>query len=117
MISCYRFQYSVRIRSLGSLKPMSNSNSPPAEFDQFASTYQSAVNQSIAFSGLSVETFVAAKARYLAEFLAAERIEPNAPLLDIGCGVGTYEALLGNRFSQMHGIDLSSESIKRAAQK
>lgn len=96
---------------------MSTSNSAPAEFDQFASTYQSAVNQSIAFSGLSVETFVAAKARYLAEFLAAEHIGPDAPLLDIGCGVGTYEALLGDRFSQMHGIDVSSESIKLAAQK
>jgi ubiquinone/menaquinone biosynthesis C-methylase UbiE len=96
---------------------MPTSNRTSAEFDQFASNYHSAVNQSIAFSGLSVETFVAAKARYLAEFLEAERIAPDAPLLDIGCGVGTYEALLGNRFSQMHGIDVSSESIKLAEQK
>lgn len=88
-----------------------------AEFDQFASGYQAAVNQSIAFSGLKVETFVAAKARYLAELFVREGIGADAPILDIGCGVGTYEALLGGRYSRLSGIDISSESIRLAQEK
>src|SRR5262249_48876371 len=39
------------------------------------------------------------------------------PILDFGCGVGTLTERLGRRFAEVHGYDLSSESLTVARQR
>jgi SAM-dependent methyltransferase len=85
------------------------------EFDTYADEYARRVDESISFSGMKVENFVAGKAAHLermfglAKYTAADRI------LDVGCGVGQYEALLGGRFN-LTGVDTSTSSIEKARQ-
>ena len=80
-----------------------------SEFDQHAVTYASAVNDSIAFSGLTVDTFVRAKLSRLRGIFAAYGIGSGDSLVDVGCGIGTYEKDLVTDWSNMAGIDVSKE--------
>lgn len=88
-----------------------------SEFDQYAKSYASAVNDSIAFSGLKVDTFVTAKARHLRRLFAEHAIGPSDIVADVGCGVGTYEEQLLATWPAMHGIDVSLESINEARER
>jgi ubiquinone/menaquinone biosynthesis C-methylase UbiE len=89
---------------------------PPAEFDAYNRTYSDKVNEAIGFSGLKVDFFTRAKAEELLRLIAkhggvaAER----ASVLDVGCGVGNYHALLGPRFSALSGVDVSTACIDEA---
>lgn len=85
-----------------------------SEFDQHASTYASAVNDSIAFSGMKVDTFVRAKAFHLRRMFQANGIDPADRIVDVGCGIGTYEIELSDHWSNMVGIDVSERSIAQA---
>lgn len=85
-----------------------------SEFDQHASTYASAVNDSIAFSGLKVDTFVRAKALQLRRLFQDNGIGPADRIIDVGCGIGTYELELSGQWSNMVGIDVSEGSIAQA---
>lgn len=87
-----------------------------AEFDVWRDDYERVVDRSIEFSGLGHDFFMAAKADLLAE-VAAERLGggQNVRLLDVGCGVGRLHAHLKGRFGEVHGCDVSQESIARAA--
>ncbi len=85
-----------------------------SEFDQHATTYARAVNDSIAFSGLKVDTFVRAKAFHLRELFLKNGIGPTDRIVDVGCGIGTYEIELSDQWSNMAGIDVSEESIAQA---
>ena len=87
---------------------------PRSEFDDFASSYGDAVNSSIRFSGMSVDHFVRGKARHLEAILSASGISSDDGILDIGCGIGQYEKLLGDRYD-MVGMDMSKASIEEAA--
>jgi ubiquinone/menaquinone biosynthesis C-methylase UbiE len=85
-----------------------------SEFDRHAATYASAVNDSIAFSGLKVDTFVQAKLFHLRRLLKQNRIMPGDRVVDVGCGVGTYETSLVQDWPNISGIDVSEESIAQA---
>ena len=85
-----------------------------SEFDQHATSYAAAVNDSIAFSGLKVDTFVRAKAFHLRQLFEANGIGSTDRIVDVGCGIGTYERELSDHWSNMAGIDVSSESIAQA---
>lgn len=84
-----------------------------AEFDAYADDYKQRVNDSIGFSGMKVEHFVVGKARHLLGVLDQRRYTRRDRILDVGCGVGQYEALLGDRFSLV-GVDTSQSSVDKA---
>ncbi|WP_020179210.1 class I SAM-dependent methyltransferase [Methylopila sp. M107] len=86
-----------------------------AEFDAWRDGYEQAVDQSISFSGLRHDFFLAAKADLLEE-IAAERLTGAraARVLDVGCGVGRLHPHLRGRFRSIAGCDVSAESIDRA---
>ncbi len=86
-----------------------------AEFDQHADTYVEQVNQAIAFTGQDVDFFLQVKARHLLSLLDEFVGTPQScRLLDVGCGIGSVDRLLVNEVSELHGIDISAESIKLA---
>jgi ubiquinone/menaquinone biosynthesis C-methylase UbiE len=87
-----------------------------SEFDRHAATYASAVNDSIAFSGLKVDTFVRAKLFHLRRIFKQHGILPSDRVVDVGCGVGTYEMSLVEDWPNIAGIDVSQESIVQARQ-
>jgi hypothetical protein len=78
-----------------------------SEFDRHAATYASAVNDSIAFSGLKVDTFVRAKLFHLRRIFTQYGISGSDCVVDVGCGVGTYEMNLVEDWPNIAGIDLS----------
>lgn len=86
-----------------------------AAFDAYSRTYEGLVADSIAFSGLKHDFFLAAKIRFLAG-LFAERFGAGArpALLDVGCGVGRMHPLLAPIVGTLAGTDLSAEALERA---
>jgi SAM-dependent methyltransferase len=86
------------------------------DFDAYANTYADAIRRSIGFSGQGHETFTRRKARYLLD-LAARRLGDPAGLrvLDVGCGIGLTDQHLAGRFQELHGVDMATEAVHRAA--
>ena len=85
------------------------------EFNQYGGTYSEAVNSALAFSGLKVDFFTRVKADYLVDILAGHSGETsNLSILDIGCGVGNYHALVRKRVRSLTGIDVSERCIEKA---
>jgi SAM-dependent methyltransferase len=83
-----------------------------SEFDAYSETYSSAVNRSIAFSGLSVDFFARVKADYLVDIMKKLHSRSAlAELLDLGCGVGNYHSLLTGRVGRIEGVDVSEACI------
>jgi len=86
-----------------------------AEFDAYAGSYDSALNQGLALSGESKEYFAHERVRWLAERLKSLDV-PARRVLDYGCGTGgTSPELL----EQLHaravvGVDPSRESVEVA---
>lgn len=89
-----------------------------SEFDAYATSYDDAVNQSLAFLGMKVDYFTRVKADYLLDLLAGHfgRTE-GLNLLDIGCGVGNYHSLLVDRVASISGADLSPGCLAEAARR
>lgn len=87
-----------------------------ATFDRHAEGYEGTVEQSIDFSGLPHDFFMAAKADILAETVVAH-FGPGArpSLLDVGCGVGRLHDFVRPVFGRIAGVDVSAESVARAA--
>ena len=56
-----------------------------AEFDSYSKDYKNLVNQSVSFSGLTVDFFTQGKAAFLNNFLKDEK---EHKIVDIGCGTG-----------------------------
>src|SRR5438132_2233478 len=85
-----------------------------AEFDRHSESYETAVEEAVAFAGQPHDVYLEAKARKLLE-LARRRLgaEPVAAL-DVGCGIGLFERHLGGSFAALHGVDVSEPMIARA---
>ncbi len=84
------------------------------EFDPYSKDYKSLVNESLAFSGFDVDYFTRVKAEYLKDILQVAFNLTEVDVLDLGCGIGSYHALLRSSLRSLSGIDVSSESIKIA---
>lgn len=84
-------------------------------FDEYGTSYSQAVNDAIAFSGLSVDFFTKVKAGYLID-LAAQQFGglSNRSLLDVGCGIGNFHPLLAPHVGSLAGVDISDGSIEIA---
>lgn len=88
---------------------------PAAEFDAYSESYADAVNRSIAFSGLGVDFFTRVKAEYLVDIIEVLRPPADsAAVLDLGCGIGNYHALLRGRVRRIEGVDVSEACIATA---
>ncbi|HEY0959164.1 MAG TPA: class I SAM-dependent methyltransferase [Novosphingobium sp.] len=87
-----------------------------SQFDAYAGSYDEAVNKSLGFLGVKVDYFTRVKAGYLLDLLAAHfgRVE-DLRLLDVGCGVGNYHALLDGRLGAISGTDVSPACVAEAA--
>jgi ubiquinone/menaquinone biosynthesis C-methylase UbiE len=90
----------------------------PVSFDAYSESYDQAINNSIAFSGLKVDLFVSAKAAYTQDILAAHFGELSSiNLLDVGCGVGNYHPYWIDEVGSLRGVDSSPKCVERAAQR
>lgn len=85
-----------------------------AAFDEYGDSYGEVVQRSIAFSGLKHDLFMQAKARILAEVLAAQFGAGRASLLDVGCGVGSLHDHLKPLVRGLAGCDPSGTSLAQA---
>jgi SAM-dependent methyltransferase len=85
-------------------------------FDQHADAYRNEVERSIAFAKVDHEQVTERKVEHLLA-LCERLLGPSREqrLLDVGCGVGLTDSLLTGRVGSLHGIDLSPESVARAA--
>jgi len=89
-----------------------------SEFDGYAASYDEAVNQSLAFLGVKVDYFTRVKAAYLLDLLQEHFGRTDAvDLLDIGCGVGNYHALIGDRVGALSGVDPSGACLDQASRR
>jgi SAM-dependent methyltransferase len=87
-------------------------------FDGYKDTYSDAVDSAIAFSGLSVDFFTRAKAGYLLDVVRKHFGDlSQLAILDVGCGVGNYHALLKPHFGRIAGVDVSGACIEAAIQR
>jgi ubiquinone/menaquinone biosynthesis C-methylase UbiE len=85
------------------------------DFDQYRETYDQAVNKAIAFSGLTVDKFTAAKAHDLIQLIKSHFEAPkDIAVLDVGCGIGNYHPQLVPEVGSVTGIDVSQACIERA---
>lgn len=88
------------------------------EFDRYRETYNSAVNQAIAFSGQKVELFTRAKAHDLLRTIVSHFDSPGElSLLDVGCGIGNYHPFLTSAVSAVSGVDVSQACIAKAQER
>ncbi len=87
----------------------------PDEFDEYAASYDAALEQGISVSGESKDFFAAGRVEWLKQCLKAMQYAP-AHLLDFGCGTGSATPWLKEAFGPQSilGVDLSEKSIKVA---
>ena len=95
---------------------MNEQRGPHPQFDDYAASYDDAVNRSLSFlGGVKVDYFTRVKAAYLLDLLAGHFGSTDAlDLLDIGCGVGNYHPLVGGAVRSLAGTDLSAACLAEA---
>ena len=83
-----------------------------SEFDDYAESYDSALNQGLSLSGESKEYFAHERVRWLTARLSDLGVQPSH-ILDYGCGTGgTSPELLEQLHARMVvGVDASRESL------
>ena len=86
-------------------------------FDTYKNTYSDAVDNAVAFTGLSTDFFTRVKADYIVDLVKSHFRTLEIDALDIGCGVGNYHSLLSPSFRTLSGVDVSSECIDTASQR
>lgn len=85
-------------------------------FDEVHDRYTEMVNEAVSFTCLDVDFFTKVKANYLL-WLARRALGKTKDLavLDIGCGVGNFHPLLRSHVRRLDGVDVSADSLERAA--
>lgn len=81
------------------------------KFDKYSENYQDLVNNSLEFSGLTVDFFTQGKADFLDRLLDGKG---DQTILDVGCGIGDLHPFLAHVDRKITGVDVSGESIKIA---
>jgi ubiquinone/menaquinone biosynthesis C-methylase UbiE len=84
------------------------------EFDRYSKSYSEEIESRIAIFGQEHDFFVQNKAEILLR--AFERFDKlsNLKVLDVGCGIGLVHRYIANSIGELHGADVSGESIERA---
>lgn len=90
----------------------------PIDFDAYAKSYSDHLAKSITFCGQSHRFYVQAKVDHILRTLPMLGIDPaRARALDVGCGTGETDVLLAGKVGELHGIDISEESVSLARQR
>jgi len=86
------------------------------EFDNYAQSYDAALNEGLALSGESKSYFAEGRVHWLARCLAQREFDP-ASVLDFGCGTGTSTPFLLDILGakSVVGLDVSPSSVEIAA--
>ena len=86
------------------------------DFDRLTASYESEINEAIAFAGMEHTFFIDVKRDHLVRLASARfgKVE-HLDVLDLGCGLGAYHAGLENVFHELHGLDVSAKSVELAA--
>ena len=83
-------------------------------FDSYKDRYNGAVDEAVAFTGLSADFFTQVKASCIMDIVNAYPGGGALCALDIGCGIGNYHGLLKQRFARLAGVDVSSDCLETA---
>jgi SAM-dependent methyltransferase len=85
-------------------------------FDEHAQDYRGSVERSIAFAKVDHTHVTARKVDHLLGLCSKLVGRPaDLHLLDVGCGVGVTDAMIVENVGRLDGIDISAESVARAA--
>ena len=81
------------------------------DFEKVADKYKDLVNKSLVIPNNEVDYFAEYRAKYLLRILGKDFY---GKILDYGCGIGIMSRHIKNNFekSELHGFDISEESIK-----
>lgn len=91
---------------------------PDSQFDAYATSYEDAVNKSLAFMGVKVDYFTRVKAGFLSDLIAGHFGEGGrARLLDVGCGTGNMHPLVAPAVASLSGTDVSAGCLDTARQR
>jgi SAM-dependent methyltransferase len=86
-------------------------------FDEHADHYSETIDESLSSYGASHDFFTRHKAKLIDRLLRAEgRDSTRMDLLDVGCGIGQIHKLIGDRFANITGVDVSADSIEKATE-
>lgn len=80
-------------------------------FDKFSRTYSQNIDDSIAVFGKGHDFFVRSKATILNDLLAQKKADLPTRILDVGCGTGLIHKYMAGSNRDIHGIDVSVDSI------
>ena len=95
-----------------------STNAVGAIFDTHSEDYDAVTDASIAFSGIKANFFARAKAHHLlADMRKQFGATHSLDLLDVGCGIGKYFALLKDDVGSIQGVDVSDSSLTVARQR
>jgi ubiquinone/menaquinone biosynthesis C-methylase UbiE len=104
--------------------PMADDNSQTAKssneriFDEHAGRYSETIDQTLGRFGTSHDFFTKHKMKLIERLLASRgRVQAEIDFLDVGCGIANIHALIGSRFRSVMGVDVSTASIRAAAQR
>lgn len=86
------------------------------DFDGFADSYEEMINQAVAFAVREHAFYIDVKREHILR-LAQQHFAnlENLNVLDLGCGLGAYHPGLEGTFRELHGADVSAQSVKLAA--
>jgi ubiquinone/menaquinone biosynthesis C-methylase UbiE len=86
------------------------------DFDNFASDYEEKINSVLAFAGREHKFYIDIKREHLLR-LGREHFSDLGALdvLDLGCGLGAFHPGLEGKYRELHGVDVSEQSIQIAA--
>ncbi|PWT74098.1 MAG: class I SAM-dependent methyltransferase [Proteobacteria bacterium] len=83
----------------------------PIEFDRHADTYSEKINRTLSAWGQEQEFYTRCKVPLLREALDAARTQRPLRVLDVGCGIGLIHPFLAPSVDELHGTDVSQQSI------
>ena len=85
------------------------------EFDQYHSSYEAAVNDSLVLPVMKADFFTRVKADYFLDILESH-LGPTADqsVLDVGAGVGVFHPLLQPKLKALAGCDVSEACLRKA---
>ena len=86
------------------------------DFDNVADDYEAKINSALAFAGREHTFYIDIKREHILR-LARRHFGDlkHLDVLDLGCGLGAYHPGLEGKFRELHGIDVSRQSIEAAA--
>ena len=85
------------------------------DFDNATGDYEAKINSAIAFAGMEHSFYIDIKREHILR-LGREHFSnlKELDVLDLGCGLGAYHPGLEGKFRELHGIDVSAQSVELA---